>query len=159
MPSVCPQNSIHTVMNSRIVLTTVAIATLSALGCAPNPKSGRGFELPPGNAEKGKAAFVQLNCTECHRVDGVELPTPTAKLELIVTLGGEVTHLRTYGELVTAIIHPRAATSDEQRAPTPATRPPMKDFNRAMTVEELVNIVTFIQPTYRELVPPPPQGP
>ena len=144
-------------MNTRIVLTTAAIATLSVLGCAPDPKSGRGFELPPGNAEKGKATFVQLKCTECHRVEGVELPTPTVKPELIVTLGGEVTHVRTYGELVTAIIHPRATTSDQQRAPTPATRPPMKDFNRAMTVEELVNIVTFLQPTYRESIPPMPQ--
>ena len=142
-------------MNARIVFATVAIATLSALGCAPNPKSGRGFQLPPGNAEKGKAAFIQLKCTECHRVDGVDLPAPTAKPEIVVTLGGEVSHLRTYGQLVTAIIHPRLEISNQLHASAPMTGSPMKDFNREMTVAQLVDIVTFLQPTYRELVPPP----
>ena len=145
-------------MNTRIVLATVTLAALSAVGCAPNPKSGRGFELPAGNAEKGKAAFVQLKCTDCHRVAGADLPAPTAKPELIVTLGGEVTRLRTYGQLVTAIIHPNLSISEKLLVPAPATGSPMKDFNREMTVAQLVDIVTFLQPTYRELILQPQMG-
>jgi L-cysteine S-thiosulfotransferase len=145
-------------MNTRIVSATVVLVALAAVGCAPNPKSGRGFELPAGNAEKGKAAFIQLKCAECHRVTGVDLPAPTAKPELIVTLGGEVTRVRTYGQIVTAIIHPNLAISEKLLVPVPAAGSPMKDFNREMTVAQLVDIVTFLQPTYRELALPPQMG-
>jgi len=142
-------------MKTRIAFPALAIAALLAAGCQPTAKSGRGFQLPPGHADRGKAAFVQLKCTECHRVDGVELPAPTAKPDQIVTLGGDVTNLRTYGQLVTAIIHPNLAISDKITTALPATGSPMKNFNREMTVEQLVDIVTFLSPTYRQLAPPP----
>lgn len=144
-------------MKTRIVSILVALATLSAAGCLPNPKSGRGFVLPDGNAEKGQAAFIQLKCTACHRIDGVDLPAPTAKPESILALGGEVSRLRTYGELVTAIIHPARDISSKvpphQYKSAAAT--PMKDVNREMTVEQLIDIVTFLQPTYRQILPEP----
>jgi len=140
-------------MKTPLVLAAAAIAAFSSLGCAPNAKSGRGFQLPPGNAQKGQVAFVQLKCTECHRVDGVQLPAPTAKPELVVTLGGEVSRIRTYGQLVTAIIHPSVALSDKFIPPASVTDSPMKNFNREMTVEQLVDIVTFLSPTYRAMLP------
>lgn len=64
----------------------------------------------------------------------------------------------TYGQLVTSIIHPGLAISDRLPGPLPATGSPMKNFNREMTVEQLVDIVTFLEPTYRELLPPPEPG-
>jgi len=144
-------------MKTRIVLILVALATFLAAGCLPNPKSGRGFVLPTGNAEKGKTAFIQLKCATCHRVDGVELPAPTAKAESVLVLGGEVTRLRTYGELVTAIIHPARTISSKVPVRTykSAADTPMKEVNREMTVEQLVDIVTFLQPTYRQIPPAP----
>lgn len=142
-------------MNARIVLAAIAVATLAALGCAPNTKSGRGFTMPAGNAEKGKAAFVQLKCHQCHRVDGIELPAPTGKSEMILTLGGDVNRRRTYGDLVTSIIHPTKALSDKLpvgqiKSPDQS---PMPTVNNEMTVTQLVDIVTFLEPTYRQLVP------
>lgn len=103
-------------MNARIVLATAAVAALSAISCAPSPKSGRGFVMPTGNAEKGQAAFVQLKCTECHTVDRVELPAPATPARMNVVLGGDVTRIRTYGELVTAIIHPNRNISEKALA-------------------------------------------
>lgn len=142
-------------MNARIVLATVAVAALSAVSCAPNPKSGRGFVMPPGNAEKGKAAFVQLKCTDCHTVDRIELPPPAAPAKMNIVLGGDVTRIRSYGELVTSIIHPTRNISDKAydkgRLPDISL---MKDVNHEMTVAQMVDIVTFLQPTYRQLPPP-----
>jgi mono/diheme cytochrome c family protein len=142
-------------MKTLIALSALTVATLLAVGCGPNIKSGRGFQLPTGDAEKGKAAFIQMKCTECHRVEGVTLPAPTARPELTVTLGGEVSRLRTYGQLVTAIIHPGLEISEKLPGPVPATGSPMKNFNREMTVAQLADIVTFLSPTYRLLVPMP----
>jgi L-cysteine S-thiosulfotransferase len=142
-------------MNAKIVYAGVAVAMLAAAGCMPNTKSGRGFHMPAGSAEGGKVAFVQLKCNECHRVNGVELPAPTETPKAFVYLGGDVTRVRTYGELVTAIVHPSREQSDLHVVP--ATPPParlqMKDVNRDMTVAQLIDIVTFLEPTYQFSVP------
>jgi sulfur-oxidizing protein SoxX len=144
-------------MNARIVLAAVAAASVAALGCAPNTntKSGRGFQMPSGDAERGKTAFVQLKCNSCHRVDGVELPAPAGTPALVVTLGGEVSHLRTYGDLVTAIIHPSRDISEKMpiEPGKPISTSPMKEVNREMTVAQLIDIVTFLEPRYRQFVP------
>jgi hypothetical protein len=56
---------------------------------------------------KGKTAFVELNCTQCHRVDGVpELPAPPLALDKVIVLGGNVAQVQTYGDLITAVIPP-----------------------------------------------------
>jgi L-cysteine S-thiosulfotransferase len=144
-------------MNAKIALAGSALALLVALGCAQDTKSGRGFHLPPGNADAGRAAFVQLQCHTCHPVDGVELPAPTAQPGILVTLGGEVSRLRTYGELVTAIIHPTRNISDKFHADPkrPIFISPMKEVNGQMTVAQLVDIVTFLETRYRPLPAPP----
>jgi sulfur-oxidizing protein SoxX len=142
-------------MNARIVLAAITVVTLAAVGCAPSTKSGRGFHMPAGDAEKGKAAFVQLKCYRCHQVDGVDLPAPTANAGSVLTLGGEVSRRRTYGDLVTAIIHPQRDLSDKLPAGqrTPVRESPMPGVNNEMTVAQLVDIVTFLELHYRELVP------
>jgi L-cysteine S-thiosulfotransferase len=142
-------------MNARIVLAGMAAALVASLGCAPATKTGRGFHLPAGNAEQGKLAFIQLNCNSCHRVDGVELPPPYEKPTVIVDLGGEVTYLRTYGDLVTSIIHPDREISNllPPDYPRPVTKSPMKNVNQQMTVAQMIDIVTFLEPRYRQLLP------
>ena len=143
------------IMNARIALAIVTAATLATFGCVPSLKSGRGFVMPTGNAAKGKAAFVGLKCIACHRVDGVEPPAPAEPPKFFVTLGGDVTHVRTYGELVTAIIHPPGERSDKP-ARGPAKSPdvkPMKNVNGEMTVAQLVDLVTFLQPAYHQVQP------
>jgi len=135
------------------------IALLSCLTAlaACTPQSPFGFHLPDGDAEAGRDAFVNLGCNACHEVAGV----PIEYLEGItrIKLGGETTHLRTYGELVTSIINPSHKIGPEHRA-----RGAVLDgesvmtylyLNQIMTVQELVDLVAFLQPTY-EVVPPPP---
>ncbi len=123
--------------------------------CMPETKSGRGFQLLSGDADKGKHAFAALKCHNCHTVEGVPLP-PTAERPLMaVKLGGEVSQLRTYGELATAIIHLSLDVSLNFPAgmASPGTKAPMRDVTAEMTVAQLRDIVTFLEPLYRHVEP------
>lgn len=134
-----------------LLLSSVLIS-----GCDFGPKSGRGFAFPTGNADKGKSAFVDMKCYECHRVDGVvDLPAPVASPEKIVVLGGKVARLRSYGDLVTSVIHPSYALSENYTDPARKGRTdsPMKPVNDKMTVQQMLDIVTFLHPRYKELEP------
>jgi len=130
-------------------------AALALSGCRPAATSGRGFQLPPGNSVMGKQAFIDLKCYTCHRVDGIaDLPPPTEAAEKIVVLGGEVAQVRTYGRLMTAIIHPSQSISEKMIARPEKTKDsPMPSVNELMTVEQLINLIAFLQPQYQKLQP------
>lgn len=139
-------------MKSHAVLLLVALVSCLALsGCDTSPKASRGFRLPDGDAEKGKQAFLDLKCNTCHKVQGVELPAPTA---FNLTLGGETVRVKTYGDLVTSIIYPSHVISDQYKAQlTEAKLSPMPEYNRMMTVEQMIDLVAFLQPCYKVMPP------
>jgi hypothetical protein len=130
---------------------------LGLSGCSDS-RNLRRFHMPAGNVERGQAAFVALKCTTCHTVTGVPaLPPPTVTPASQVVLGGDVIRLRTYGDLLTAIVHPNYSLSEKMRwVPGEAvTRPDsaMPVVNDVMTVTQLIDLVTFLQPRYTELRP------
>ena len=85
----------------------LGVWVLVLAGCGEKLQSASRFRLPQGDVERGKAAFIALDCTKCHTVAGVaDLPRPTAQSEDVIVLGGEVVRLRTMGDLLTAIVHP-----------------------------------------------------
>lgn len=125
-------------------------------GCDRSPKSGKGFACPEGDAARGKTAFVELKCYTCHRVDQADgIPPPVVEPNLVVLLGGEVARVRTYGDLVTSIIPPSYSISEQVTGPRKweMKKSPMPVVNDRMTVQQMVDIVTFLQPHYRELKP------
>lgn len=134
------------------VAALVAIVTLS--GCVPSPTSGKGFTLPTGDVERGQSAFVTLQCHACHTVDGVELPDVTAQLETRIALGGKVPRIRTYGELVTSVINPSHRLADGYAESLVAAegQSKMTNYNEVLTVQQLIDVVTFLQSRY-ELEP------
>ena len=143
-------------MKPSSLLLAAALFPLALSGCNRS-RTGAGFYLPPGDAARGRDTFVALKCHECHRVDGVaDLPEPTVEPRSVVVLGGEVSRLRSYGDLVTSIIHPDQSLSEKGVLPPGATQPkhPMKAVNDRMTVAQLVDLVTFLHPHYREELRP-----
>ncbi len=134
------------------------VVLLFSLGsCADREtQMGRGFVLPAGDIERGQEAFQSLKCVLCHSVDGVDLPgTEPGKGHVI---GGEIQRVKSYGELVTAVINPNhdvsptyLATLDEGRRREAAS--PMPPFNESMTVRQLIDIVTFLHSRYEKLSP------
>lgn len=140
-------------MKTPLKLAAVGILTALLAGCYAGPKSGKGFQLPEGNVENGKAAFLALKCNTCHRVDGVELPPPVATAPTNVVLGGEVTMIRTYGELVTSVINPShgLAPGFSKEQIKNGKLSPMPEFNDTMTVRQMIDLVAFLQSRYREI--------
>jgi len=116
------------------------------LGCEVGAKSGAGLRLPNGDIEKGRQAFEELGCVECHRV-GVRSPSQGGDL---IVLGGKVAHIETHGELVTSITNPSHGIS--RRYPVEdvmeGNRSKMPDFNTRMTVEELIDVTAYLQSKY-----------
>ncbi len=135
----------------RTILLTGAIMVLAA--CDMGPKSSYGFTLPDGNAEYGEQYFVEFRCIDCHAVAGKEyLRDGSDGIEPImeVALGGTTTKIATYGQLVTSIINPSHKVSDEYRV-TPEIeggQSMMRNYNTIMTVDELIDIVAFVQDQY-----------
>ena len=134
----------------------VALGCMLLAGCGQ--KSGLGFRLPDGSPERGRAAFLALRCTACHSVVGLNAPDQGNGIAN-VTLGGETVRVKSYGELVTAIINPshriapgyplsQVTTADGQSLMALAY------LNDIMTVQQLIDLVAFLQASY-QLVPPP----
>lgn len=136
-------------------LLGTAMVGLVLASCYPAPKSGKGLVLPEGNIEKGKAAFLALKCHECHRVDGVEFPSPVSTVATNVVLGGKVTRIQSYGELVTSVINPShgLAPGFDKIQARGARLSPMPEFNETMTVSQLIDLVAFLQSRYEKIEP------
>ena len=138
------------------ITTILVLAALTALtGCEADRMSEKGFSLPEGNALNGKEAFVYMHCHECHTIAGEELPTLAMADPPYVALGGKVTRVKTYGELVTAIINPshKLAQGYATELVTNNGESKMPLYNGYMTVQELIDIVAFLQPHYDVYVP------
>lgn len=116
-------------------------------------RQARGFALPEGNIEEGKATYKKLACNECHSITGIEWRGGSDSLKL--HLGGEVSAQKSYGELVTSVINPshKIARGYEQKTVTEGGLSKMKNYNEAMTVQELIDLVTFLQSEYKISIP------
>ena len=109
-----------------------------------------GFALPPGNIDNGKMVFENMACNQCHSVGDIPW-TGIAPDDYDIKLGGEVIHVKTYGELVTSIINPSHRVSRKLKEATISNRSvqsPMPSYNQIMTVQELIDLVTYLQSEY-----------
>jgi L-cysteine S-thiosulfotransferase len=137
---------------------TIAILLSAAVlpACLPGPESASGFRLPDGDADRGLQAFTDLQCPACHSIEGLDVQSPrTGPAD--VRLGGTTSRVKTYGELVTSIINPSHRIAPGYR-PEEVTidresRMALARLNEVMTVQQLVDLVAFLQGRY-EVVPP-----
>ncbi len=122
------------------------------LGC--NWQS-QGFVLPEGDVAKGKKDFVAFSCDQCHSIGDISWEGKEGDVE--VKLGGEVSTLKTYGELVTSVIHPSHKIAsgylEEKVAPEGRSKMENYHYNQVMTIQELIDVVTFLQSEYEILTP------
>ena len=143
-------------MNYKLLISLL-LATVFALGgCDRDPMSERGFRLPDGDPTAGREAFLYMQCNQCHTIEGLELPAVPNAEPPYVELGGPVTRIKTYGELVTAIINPSHKLADGYAADVVSVdgeTSKMYVYNGYMTVQELIDIVMFLQPHYDVIVP------
>jgi len=142
-------------MKQMSVMTIIGLGLLALAGCEADRMSEKGFSLPAGDAVRGKDAFLYMHCHECHMIAGEVLPRIELADPPFVELGGTVTRVKTYGELVTAIINPshKLAKGYPLDVVSNDGQSKMPVYNGFMTVQELIDIVTFLQPHYEVYVP------
>ena len=136
-----------------LMILGMAAALLSACD-EQKIMSERGFRLPDGDAEAGREAFLYMQCNQCHTIKGEDLPA-VAGFEPYVELGGAVTRVKSYGELVTAIINPSHKLADGYAEELVSENgvSNMYVYNSYMTVQELTDLVMYLQPHYNVIVP------
>ncbi len=117
-------------------------------------EQARGFALPAGDIAEGKAVYKKLTCNECHSISDIEWQGGSDNLK--INLGGEVSTLKSYGELVTSVMNPshKIARRYKQETSTEGGLSKMKNYNEVMTVQELIDIVAFLQSEYEVKTPP-----
>jgi hypothetical protein len=129
----------------------------AALQACATEWGGRGVHLPQGDAVRGREAFVELRCHVCHEIEGFAPPTPIVAATRVM-LGGQTARIKTYGDLVTSIANPshRFARGYPPEAIAVDGMPLMSliHLNEVMTVQQLIDLVAFLQTVY-EVVPPP----
>jgi cytochrome c2 len=139
----------------KIFLIPLFILFFLIASCDFGPNSGRGFSLPAGNIDQGRKTFVELECNACHSVGDIERVAAGEGPDINVELGGRVTAVKTYGDLVTSVINPSHKTSWRYAKQTVAAERgelKMEVYNEIMTVQQLVDLVTYLESTY-EVVP------
>jgi hypothetical protein len=139
----------------QIFLIPLFILFFLLASCDFGPNSGRGFSLPEGNVDKGRATFVELECNACHSIGDIEHVAGSEGPDINIKLGGQVTTVKTYGDLVTSVINPYHKTSRRYVTKNVATEGgelKMVVYNEIMTVQQLVDLVTYLESNY-EIVP------
>ncbi len=123
--------------------------------CSQGPESPRGFSLPEGDVKRGEQVFVQYDCLSCHRLQGYDAVVTERELKSPVILGGTVTKVKTYAELLTSIINPSHRLANgyqDDQITDKEGQSLMRNYNDVMTVSELIDLVAFLE-SYYELNP------
>lgn len=143
-------------MKTRFLLTLIAGSLVALFGCDPDARmSEQGFRLPDGDAAAGRDVFLYMQCQQCHTVDGEEFPAIPGQEPPYVALGGTTTRVKTYGQLVSSIINPshELARAYAKNVVSEDGESRMYNYNQHMTVQELVDLVMYLQPKYDVIVP------
>jgi len=143
-------------MNTRLLLTLMLGAVVALSGCERDARmSEQGFRLPDGDANAGREAFLYMQCNQCHSIKGEQFEEIPGMDPPYVELGGTVTRVKTYGQLVTAIINPshELARRYAEEVVSEDSKSNMYNYNRHMTVQELIDLVMYLQPKYDVIVP------
>jgi len=124
--------------------------------------------LPEGNAEAGRKALADLRCVACHTVRGEDALAELSKGQPGPMLGGSEMAGLSRGALATALIAPAHVNaevvelwtdwSDRQRVwlgpghqfdggalDAEMERSRMRDYRSVMTVQQLCDLVAFLQ--------------
>jgi mono/diheme cytochrome c family protein len=138
---------------SMLAVLAAAVACLG--GCERDRMSERGFSLPEGDPVVGRETFIYMQCHQCHSIEGETFPALPGLDPPYVQLGGPVTRVKSYGELVTAIINPshKLASGYAEQLVSEGGESNMYIYNQYMTIQELVDLVMFLQPHYDVVVP------
>ena len=137
----------------------IFFAVMLFAGLSSCTNQSKGFVLPEGDADKGRVVYNELNCSRCHSIADIQWTGTEQFDDPYVKLGGDVSKIKTYGELVTSVINPsheierRSLNAERVRLADGSSKMEMYKYNEIMTVQELVDVVTFLQSEYNLVTP------
>jgi Cu/Ag efflux protein CusF len=142
------QTRINAMMTKRTWFFVLMIVTSSAVffGAADkqpqipemhHPK-GWQFTMPKGDPEKGREVFQKYACYVCHEVRGENFP-PGSRAGPELSQMGPLHPLEYFTE---SLIHPSAQAAKKYRGPDGKST--MPDQNERMTVQELIDLSTYL---------------
>ena len=139
-------------MKTLICFTSIILLFVMA-ACSYGPDSPKGFSLPEGDIAKGEKVFLRYKCQACHSLKGYEDDSLIKEFDTPVPLGGTSSLVKTYAQLVTSVINPShklapRSRSIEEKLTNDDGSSKMRVFNDVMTVQELIDVVAFLQPKY-----------
>jgi mono/diheme cytochrome c family protein len=128
----------------KFIKVTIFLVTFLVLAACDDNR----FSLPQGNPENGKIVFIDLQCSGCHSLTGVD--HNGAQRAVNVKLGGAKSRAYTYQELLTSIINPshKLAPGYPRDQVSIQGKSKMQNYNDIMTVSELIDLVTFLESKY-----------
>ena len=141
-------------MSILIRLQLGSLILLVITSCATHPDYATQFRFPVewGSIAEGQATFVDLECHQCHTVNGVELPAYAGESPVMLELGGTIVYSKTYADLVTSIVNPNHTVSDDYLDTLPrdtrAKANTVMPFQHEMTVAQLIDLVMFLNSRY-----------
>jgi hypothetical protein len=150
LKTICRRSTPMRTASGDLIVALTGLLSLSAC----DDMNAVGFTLPRGDEAAGERTFVEMACNDCHSVVGRDELRADATPYMDVALGGPTERIRTYGQLVTAIINPshRIAEGYQGEPFVVDGVSQMQNYNDALTVTQLINLVTFLEAQY-ELVP------
>jgi Cu/Ag efflux protein CusF len=135
------------VSSSLLMFACTSFASKHGAKTTPNPvpqtiethhPKGWRFTMPKGDTRKGRAAFEKFECYYCHEVRGEAFPHPVESAPELSQMG-PLHPLEFFAE---SIINPNAVVPKAYRESDGSS--PMTNFAEKMTVQELIDLSSYI---------------
>jgi cytochrome c2 len=143
----------------RLSQSLILLLATGTAGLTAAEPAEKGFRFPGGDADAGRDAFVKLNCVQCHSVAKTDLAAPKTARKLHLTLAEKVLFVKKYEDLITAITNPKHVVANRYRQylthpeQQGEIEPIMPNLTKDMTVRQLMDIVTFLDESFRKAQP------
>jgi Cu/Ag efflux protein CusF len=142
-------SGVSTGISSLLFWIVLLLGFLVSRGIAAEKKAGevemhhpKGwvFTMPKGDATKGRAVFDKFSCYSCHEVRGEKFPAPGGD-----NVGPELSQMGPMHPLeyfTESTINPNAVGAKKYRGTDGKSK--MPTFNEDMTVQELIDVSTYL---------------
>ena len=137
------------------IMTLVSVISLLS-ACNVGDERQDGIHLPAGDAASGEALFASLGCISCHAVGDAEFGEAAKAGSVRVRLGSGAGRRMSYGQLVTAVVNPshRLAPQYFSENIDKDGESLMVNYNDALTVTQLTDVVAYLQTHYEDVLRP-----
>jgi mono/diheme cytochrome c family protein len=125
-------------------------AILALVFCAAAEAAPPSIPLPEGNPKRGRTVFRRARCATCHVVTGSSFSSGLDEPLMQIRLGGPDADRLDDTALATEIILPshRVTVQGVSGHWSVAADSPMPSFARALSVQDVADLVAFLRPIY-----------